>query len=40
MLEDICAVVHKNFAYLHWDEERDCYVRYPDIGTRFDVEGD
>ena len=37
VLEDICAVVHKNFRYLHWDEERDCYLRYPGTGTRFDM---
>jgi hypothetical protein len=37
VLEDICAVVHKNFRYLRWDEERERYLRYPGTGRRFDV---
>jgi hypothetical protein len=36
-LEDICAVVHRNFRYLRWDDERERYLRYPGTGTRFDV---
>lgn len=36
-LGDICAVVHKNFRYLRWDDERDRYLRYPGTGTHFDV---
>lgn len=37
VLEDICAVVHKNFRYLRWDENRERYLRYPGLGRRFDV---
>ena len=37
VLEQICAVVHKNFRYLRWDEERERYLRYPGMGQRFDV---
>jgi hypothetical protein len=36
-IEDICAVVHENFRYLRWDDERERYLRYPGIGTRFDI---
>jgi hypothetical protein len=37
VLEDICAVVHRNFRYLRWDNERERYLRYPGTGARFDV---
>jgi hypothetical protein len=37
VLEQICAVVHKNFRYFRWDEERERYLRYPGTGRRFDV---
>jgi hypothetical protein len=37
VLEDICAVVHRNFRYLRWDDERERYLRYPGTDTRFDV---
>jgi hypothetical protein len=37
VLEQICAVVHKNFRYFRWDEERERYLRYPGTGQRFDV---
>jgi hypothetical protein len=29
VLEQICAVVHENFRYFRWDEERERYLRYP-----------
>ena len=37
VLEEICAVVHKNFRYLRWDDERERYLRYPGTDSRFDV---
>lgn len=36
-LEDICAVVHKDFRYLRWDDGRERYLRYPGLHARFDV---
>lgn len=36
-LSDICAVVHKNFRYLRWDDDRERYLRFPGTGARFDV---
>lgn len=36
-LEDIGAVVHRNFRYLRWDDKRARYLRYPGVGARFDV---
>ena len=36
-LGDICAVVHKSFRYLRWDDDRQSYRRYPGAGTLFDV---
>lgn len=37
VLGQICAVVHKNFRYLRWDEDRERYLRYPGVGRQFDV---
>lgn len=36
-LEDIAAVVHKNFRYFRWDDQRNRYLRYPSTGSLFDV---
>ena len=37
VLEEICAVVHRNFRYLRWDGRRERYLSYPGTGRRFDV---
>ena len=37
VLEQICAVVHRNFRYLRWDDERERYLRYPGTRQQFDV---
>lgn len=37
VLEQICAVVHENFRYFRWDDERERYLRYPGTGRQFDV---
>jgi hypothetical protein len=37
VLEEICAVVHGNFRYLRWDDERERYLRYPGTDRHFDV---
>jgi hypothetical protein len=37
VLHDICAVVHENFRYLRWDDERERYLRYPGKGVQFEV---
>jgi hypothetical protein len=36
-LRDICAVVHKHFRYLRWDENSDSYRHFPRVGTEYEV---
>jgi hypothetical protein len=37
VLRDICAVVHKNFRYLRWDDDQDGYRHFPATGRQYEV---
>ncbi len=37
VLQEICAVVHENFRYLRWDDERSHYRTYPGTGAQYEV---
>lgn len=36
-LRAINAIVHRNFRYLRWDDNRGAYLQYPGEGRRFEV---
>jgi hypothetical protein len=37
-LKEICAVVHKNFRYFRWDDNKKSYRHFPLAGVRYSVQ--